>query len=102
MNEVNRKSFRLPDGGVEGQPTWNKPRRAAEYYMAARKVFRGAKIVALDILDENNVSSGAAVHPHLQELRQAGAALLGPAQLLGHQPVLHQAHEGRAQGDRQG
>jgi hypothetical protein len=54
-NEVNRKSFRLPDGGVEGQPTWNKPRRAAEYYMAARKVFRGSKIVALDILDENNV-----------------------------------------------
>jgi hypothetical protein len=54
-NEVNRRSFKLPDGGVEGQPTWNKPKRAAEYYMASRKVFKGANIVALDILDENNV-----------------------------------------------
>jgi hypothetical protein len=54
-NEVNRRSFKLPGGGVEGQPTWNKPKRAAEYYVAARKVFRGSKIVALDILDENNV-----------------------------------------------
>ena len=50
-NEVNR---RYDPRRREGQPTWNKPKRVAEYYMAARKVFRGSKIVGLDILDENN------------------------------------------------
>ena len=50
-NEVNR---RYDPRRREGQPTWKSPKRVAEYYMAARKVFRGSKIVGLDILDENN------------------------------------------------
>jgi Glycosyl hydrolase catalytic core len=50
-NEVNR---RYDAARREGQPTWKSPKRVAEYYMAARKVFRGSKIVGLDILDENN------------------------------------------------
>jgi hypothetical protein len=53
-NEVNRKPVRVEDH-YEGQPTYNNPKRAAQYYMAARKVFTGKKIVALDILDENDV-----------------------------------------------
>ncbi len=50
-NEVNR---RYDAARREGQPTWKSPKRVAEYYMAARKVFKGSKIVGLDILDENN------------------------------------------------
>ena len=50
-NEVNR---RYDAARREGQPTWNNPRRVAQYYMAARKVFKGSKIVGLVILVENN------------------------------------------------
>ena len=53
-NEVNRKPVKVEDH-YEGQPTYNNPKRAAQYYMAARKVFPTKKIVALDVLDENNV-----------------------------------------------
>jgi hypothetical protein len=55
-NEVNRKIFRSGTT-YQGQPIWNNPKRAAQYYMAARKVFKGRKIVALDILDQANVAS---------------------------------------------
>lgn len=53
-NEVNRK-FVASRG--EGQPIWNRPDLAATYYGVARKVFAGKTIVALDILDGNNVNS---------------------------------------------
>jgi hypothetical protein len=51
-NEVNRK-FDKRRG--EGQPTWNRPDKAAMYYGIAKKVFPKNKIVALDVLDENKV-----------------------------------------------
>jgi hypothetical protein len=54
-NEVNRCQFRLPDGSYQGQPTCRNPKRVAQYYMAARKVFRGDTIVGIDLLDQNNV-----------------------------------------------
>jgi hypothetical protein len=55
-NEVNRKIFFTPSTGYQGQPTWNSPKRVAQYYMAARKVWPGKTIVGIDILDENNVN----------------------------------------------
>ena len=55
-NEVNRKIFFTPQTGYQGQPTWNSPKRVAQYYMAARKVFPGKTIVGIDLLDENNVN----------------------------------------------
>lgn len=51
-NEVNKKYDRTRG---EGQPTWNKVTRVAEYYGIARKLFPTKKIVAIDILDEANV-----------------------------------------------
>ena len=60
-NEVNR-CHALRDGSVQGQPTKlckvsTGPKLAAQYYMAARKVFRGSKyrIVGIDILDQKDV-----------------------------------------------
>ena|SRR5215218_3222309 len=55
-NEVNRCQART--GRVAGQPTCGKERRLASYYRAVRQVFRspGTKIVALDVLDEQNVN----------------------------------------------
>jgi hypothetical protein len=55
-NEVNRKIFKV-GAQYQGQPIWNNPKRAAQYYMAARKVFKGSNIVALDVLDQANVAS---------------------------------------------
>jgi hypothetical protein len=55
-NEVNRRIFAVGDGTYQGQPTWNSPKRVAQYYNAARTVFPGKTIVAIDILDENNVN----------------------------------------------
>jgi hypothetical protein len=54
-NEVNRCQT---NGIVAGQPTCNKERRLAQYYSAVRGVFRasGTRIVALDVLDEQNVN----------------------------------------------
>jgi hypothetical protein len=54
-NEVNRCQRTLADGNVLGQPICKNPRRAAQYYMAALKVFAGGRVTGLDILDENNV-----------------------------------------------
>ena len=65
-NEVDRKY----DGARgEGQPTWNKPAMAATYYGVARKVFKGRRIVGLDILDQANVN------PALSYIRRFKAAL---------------------------
>jgi putative glycosyl hydrolase len=54
-NEVNRCQ-RTIAGSVQGQPTCNSPKRVAQYYMAARKVWPGKTIVGIDILDEQNVN----------------------------------------------
>jgi hypothetical protein len=61
-NEVNR-CHALRDGSVQGQPTkicslTTGPKLTAQYYGAARKVFKGSTftIVGLDILDEQNVN----------------------------------------------
>jgi Glycosyl hydrolase catalytic core len=61
-NEVNRCQ-RVIAGSVQGQPSkicslTSGPKLTAQYYEAARKVFKGSKytIVGLDILDEQNVN----------------------------------------------
>jgi hypothetical protein len=58
-NEVNRKIFPVGDGTYQGQPTYKSPKRVAQYYMAARKVFKGSKytIVGVDLLDQQSVKS---------------------------------------------
>jgi hypothetical protein len=58
-NEANRCQRVLPDGNVVGQPICHDPRRAAQYYMAARKVF-GRHVSGLDVLDQNNVKPSVA------------------------------------------
>jgi hypothetical protein len=53
-NEVNRCQT---NGDANGQPTCGKEKLLAQYYSAARKVFgKKATIVALDVLDEQNVN----------------------------------------------
>jgi hypothetical protein len=44
-NEANHKS----------QPTYSRPRRAAQYYNAMRAECRGCKVVAADVLDQSNM-----------------------------------------------
>ena len=39
------------------QPTWNHPKRAAQYYKVMRQICRGCTIVALDVLDQRNVEA---------------------------------------------
>jgi len=58
-NEVNRcQSASDP----AGQPTCGKEKRLAEYYSAVRKVYRSkATIVALDVLDQQNVDKAISV-----------------------------------------
>jgi hypothetical protein len=41
----------------ESQPVARNPKRAAQYFLAARKACRSCKIVALDVLDQKNMSS---------------------------------------------
>ena len=45
MNEANHDS----------QPTWNNPRRAAQFFLALRSMCRGCTIVGLDVLDQRGV-----------------------------------------------
>jgi hypothetical protein len=59
-NEANRCQRELADGNVIGQPICHNPKRAAQYYMAARKVFAGDKVTGLDVLDQNNVNPSVA------------------------------------------
>ncbi|MGZ4270864.1 MAG: glycosyl hydrolase [Solirubrobacteraceae bacterium] len=56
-NEVNRKIFAVGDGTYQGQPTYKSPKRVAQYYMAARNLFRGNTIVGVDLLDQQSVKS---------------------------------------------
>jgi hypothetical protein len=37
------------------QPTWNRPRRAAQYYNIMRRECRGCRVVAADVLDGKNM-----------------------------------------------
>ena len=37
------------------QPTWNRPGRAAKFYKQMRRICRGCRIVALDVLDQRGV-----------------------------------------------
>ena len=39
----------------QSQPTWNRPRRAAQYYNIMRRECRGCRIVAADVLDSKNM-----------------------------------------------
>ncbi|HWH43155.1 MAG TPA: glycosyl hydrolase [Thermoleophilaceae bacterium] len=39
----------------QSQPTARNPRRAAEYYLAAKALCRGCKVVAADVLDSTNM-----------------------------------------------
>ena len=55
-NEVNRCTDTNEAGYVVGQPICRKPKLAALFYMAARRVFKGSKITGLDILDAQNIS----------------------------------------------
>jgi hypothetical protein len=59
-NEANRCQRTLTDRNVVGQPICHNPKRAAQYYMAARTVFAGDKVTGLDVLDQNNVNPSVA------------------------------------------
>lgn len=37
------------------QPTWSNPKRAAQFYNTARKICRGCRIIAADVLDIKNM-----------------------------------------------
>jgi hypothetical protein len=41
----------------ESQPIANNPKRAAQYFLAARSLCRSCKIVALDVLDQKDMTS---------------------------------------------
>jgi hypothetical protein len=43
------------EGNHVSQPTYNKPGLAAKYFLAARQVCKGCKIVAADVLDSSNM-----------------------------------------------
>ena len=45
------------EGNHISQPTHNKPGLAAKYFLAARSVAKGRKIVAADVLDSSNMES---------------------------------------------
>jgi len=55
-NEVNRCQYTNEFGVVLGQPICKNPKRAAQYYMAARKVFSTGKVTGLDILDGQSIN----------------------------------------------
>ena len=46
-NEINHDS----------QPTWNNPKRAAQFFVAMRSMCKGCNIVAMDLLDQRGVGS---------------------------------------------
>jgi hypothetical protein len=75
-NEVNRcqSATRLA-----GQPTCRKEQRLASYFKAVRQVFRssGTKIVALDVLDEQNVNKTTATIRKFRRFAGSSATILG-------------------------
>ena len=74
---------------LAGQPTCGQERRLAQYYMAARRVFgKRTNIVALDVLDEQNVNKTISFIRKF--LRYAKPRPNDPRlpQLLRHEPLL--------------
>ena len=76
-NEVNRCQART--GRVAGQPTCRHERRLASYYRAVRQVFRapGTRIVALDVLDEQNVGRTVNVFRRFRRFARPRPTILG-------------------------
>jgi hypothetical protein len=75
-NEVNRCQSRTR---IAGQPTCRKEQRLASYFRAARQVFRarGTRIVALDVLDERNVSRTINTIRRFRRFAGSRATILG-------------------------
>jgi hypothetical protein len=48
------------EGNHSSQPVYRNPKRAAQYFLAARKLCRSCKLVAADILDTKNMTSWVA------------------------------------------
>ena len=84
MNEANHDS----------QPTWNNPRRAAQFFLAFRSMCRGCKIVALDVLDQRGVDRYINRFFAALGSRKRLASDDRRPQLLGHQPLPRHAARG--------
>ncbi len=90
------------------QPTYKNPKAAAKFTTIARKVFKGGTVVAADILDQaDNTRAKQPDVPLGDPLREGvPQGLQGPAQhlrrpqLLGHQPLPPDGHQGDHQGAR--
>jgi hypothetical protein len=76
-NEVNRCQAR--SGRIAGQPTCRKEQRLASYFRAVRQVFRspGTRIVALDVLDEQNVNRTVNTIRRFKRFAGSRATVLG-------------------------
>jgi hypothetical protein len=48
------------EGNHSSQPVYRNPKRAAQYFLAARKLCRSCKLVAADLLDTKNMASWVA------------------------------------------
>lgn len=59
-NEANRCQRKTSGGGYVGQPICHKPKMAAAYFDQAKKACPRCKVVALDVLDQNSVTSTVA------------------------------------------
>jgi hypothetical protein len=75
-NEVNRCQSK---SRVAGQPTCRKEQRLASYFKAVRQIFKssGTKIVALDVLDEQNVSRTVSTIKKFRRFAGSKATVLG-------------------------
>jgi hypothetical protein len=75
-NEANRCQS---SGRIAGQPTCRKEQRLASYFKAARQVFTapGTKIVALDVLDEQNVGKTLSTIRKFRRFAGSSATILG-------------------------
>jgi hypothetical protein len=75
-NEVNRCQSK---SRLAGQPTCRKEQRLASYFKAVRQVFRspGTKIVALDVLDEQNVGKTISTIRKFKRFAGSKATILG-------------------------
>jgi hypothetical protein len=75
-NEVNRCQS---SGRVAGQPTCRKEQRLASYFKAVRQVFNrpGTNIVALDVLDEQNVGRTVNTIRRFKRFAGSRATILG-------------------------
>jgi hypothetical protein len=75
-NEVNRCQ---KSGRVAGQPTCGKEQRLAQYFKSVRSVFTapGTKIVALDVLDQQDVSKAITTIRKFRRFAGSKATILG-------------------------